>query len=72
MTSSDTCLASHFCAAYARTFVPIPGLWSRYRENRCFKNCTGDEANGIELLINAAETFIHFYRADEKVVAAEG
>ena len=39
-------------------------------ENRCFKNCTGDEANGM--LINADETFNYFYRADEIVVAAEG
>ena len=69
MTSSDTCLASHFCA-YARTFVPL--ACGQDCENRCFKNCTGDEANGIELLINADETFIHFYREDENVVAAEG
>ena len=69
MTSSDTCLASH-CFAYARYICSL-ALWSRLRK-RYFKNCTGDEANGIELLINADETFIHFYRADEKVVAAEG
>ena len=64
MTSSDTCLTSHFCASYAHTFVPIPGF------KIAKTHCTGDEANGM--LINADETFIHFYRADEKVVAAEG
>ena len=49
------------------TFVPIPGLWSRLQ-----KRYLVDEANGIELLINADETFIYFYREDENFVAAEG
>ena len=61
--------------ASLRTFVAYARLFQFLAcgqdcENRCVKNCTGDEANGM--LINADETFIHFYRADEKVVAAEG
>ena len=50
----------------------IPDNWVEIAKIDALRIAQVMKANGIEVLINADETFIHFYPADKKVVAPEG
>ena len=50
----------------------IPDNWVEIAKTDALRIAQVMKANGIEVLINADETFIHFYPAEKKVVAPEG